>query len=232
MRARLKLGGKLVEGSFKARLSRFSALVKISNKEIKCFLPNPGRLLDLLVPEAKVILREAKSIGRKTFYDLLAVGHDGEMVSIDSRLPNHLMLEVLRKGLIRGFSMYGHVKPEFTFGHSKFDFLLANDGKCLLEVKSCTLVKNRRALFPDAPTERGRRHVLELIKAKMKGYRACIVFLVQRPDAMIFSPNDDTDPAFGEALRLAAKKQVEIYAYLSRFDGRFVELLNRIRVDV
>lgn len=225
----LKIEGKIIKGFFKARLNRFSALVKLGGEEVRCFLPNPGRLKELLIPDAEVFLKEKKSRDRLTIYDLIAVKHGKVSVFIDSRMPNKLLSEALRKHKIKEFSMYDKVKPEFKFGNSKFDFFLTNGiERCILEAKFCTLVKNGKALFPDAPTERGRRHVLELIKAKEGGYRACILFLIQRPDADSFSPNDEVDPKFGEVLREALKHGVEIYAYRSCFDGKSIKLLNYI----
>lgn len=147
------------------------------------------------------------------------------------RVPNSLILEALKERKLEGFVQYTTIKPEYTYHHSRIDFLLSNSaGRCLLEAKSCTLVKNGVALFPDAPTRRGRRHLLTLIKAKREGYRACILFLIQRADAHLFSPNDETDPEFGENLRKAAVEGVEPYAYLSGLKGN--EILLREKVDV
>ncbi|MEM3382872.1 MAG: DNA/RNA nuclease SfsA [Nitrososphaerales archaeon] len=225
----LKIEGKIINGFFKKRLNRFSALVKIRENEFKCFLPNPGRLKELLIPDSEVFLKEMRNNTRTTNYDIIAIKHDSISVFIDSRIPNMLLLEALKNRKIEEFSIYDVVKPEFNFGHSKFDFLLAsNVERCIIEAKSCTLVKGNKALFPDAPTERGRRHVLGLIRAKELGYRACILFLIQRPDANSFSPNEEIDPKFGEALREALNRGVEIYAYRSHFDGKSVNLLDKV----
>lgn len=228
----LKIEGKIVKGFFKARLNRFSALVKLGGEEVRCFLPNPGRLKELLIPDAKVFLKEIKeSRDRLTIYDLIAVKHGRVWVFIDSRMPNRILSEALKKHEIEEFSMYDGVRPEFKFGNSKFDFFLTNSiERCILEAKSCTLVKNGRALFPDAPTERGRRHVLELIEAKEEGYRACILFLIQRPDADFFSSNDEVDPKFGEALRKALKYGLEVYAYRSYFNMKTITLLDKVEL--
>ncbi|MCP8320499.1 MAG: DNA/RNA nuclease SfsA [archaeon] len=226
----LKIEGKIVNGFFKERLNRFSALVKLRGEEVRCFLPNPGRLKELLIPNTEVFLKEVKSRNRLTNYDLIAIKHGKVSVFIDSRMPNRLLLEALKRNRIKEFSMYNEVEPEFRFGHSKFDFFLTNGiERCIIEAKSCTLVKNGKALFPDAPTERGRRHVLELIEAKKEGYRACILFLIQRPDANSFSLNDEVDPKFGEALREASMHGVEIYAYLSCFDRKSITLLDKVK---
>jgi len=225
----LKIEGKIIKGFFKVRLNRFSALVKLGGEEVRCFLPNPGRLKELLIPDAKVFLKEMKGRDRSTIYDLISVKHGKAWVFIDSRMPNRILLEALKRRKIEEFSMYDEVKPEFEFGNSRFDFFLTNSiGRCILEVKSCTLVEDGRALFPDAPTERGRRHVLELIKAKEEGYRACVLFLIQRPDADFFSSNDKVDPKFGEALREALKHGVEAHAYRSCFDGKSIRLLDKV----
>jgi len=229
----LRIEGKIVNGFFKSRLNRFSALVKLRGEEFRCFLPNPGRLKELLIPDAEVFLREIKGRVRTTNYDIIAIKHGNVLVFIDSRMPNRLLLEAFKMRKIKEFSMYDEVKPEFKFGHSKFDFFLTNKiGRCIIEAKSCTLVKNGKALFPDAPTERGRRHVLELIKAKEEGYRTCILFLIQRPDANSFSPNDELDPKFGEALRKALNHGVEIHAYRSHFDGKSIKLLDKAELII
>lgn len=229
----LKIEGKIVNGFFKSRLSRFSALVKLRENEFRCFLPNPGRLKELLIPNAEVFLKEMKGKVRTTNYDIIAIKNDSVFVLIDSRTPNRLLLEALKRRKIKEFSMYDEVKPEFKFGRSKFDFLLTNGiERCIIEAKSCTLVKNGKALFPDAPTERGIRHVLDLIKAKEEGYRACVLFLIQRPDANSFSPNDELDPKFGEVLREALNHGIEIYAYRSHFDGKSIKLLDKVELIV
>ena len=134
---------------------------------------------ELLTPGAKVILREVLKKNRKTEYDLIGVFYNDQTVSVDSRVPNKLVLEALKNRDIEELSEYNIVKPEYGYGHTRFDFFLANQHEsCLLEVKSCTLVKDGVALFPDAETERGRRHVTDLAKAKKEGYRACVLFIV------------------------------------------------------
>jgi len=229
----MKIRGKMVTGTFRERPNRFLALVQVNGAIVPCFLPNPGRLHELLVPDVKVILKEAPKGDRKTLYDLIGVWANGQKISVDSRVPNQLLLEALRNRELGEFSTYPVVKPEWSFGHTRFDFLLT-DGieKCLLEVKSCTLVEEGRALFPDVPTERGRRHVLDLIEARRKGYRACVLFLVQRTDAQRFSPNDVMDPEFGRTLRRAATEGVEVYAYSSEFIKDEIMLRGKVEVDL
>ncbi len=227
----IKFKGKFVKGIFKARVTRFSVLVQVGDKNVVCFLPNPGKLEELLVFDAQVILREAKKGDRKTLYDLVGVYHGDQIVSVDSRLPNRLVFESLKNRDLPEFAGYVKIKPEYLYGHTRFDFLLSgNDVPCLLEVKSCTLVRGGVAMFPDAPTKRGTRHVLELVKAKNEGYRACILFIIQRTDAYVFKPNDETDTAFGKALRYAAECGVEAYAYSSEFKVDRMALKGRVKV--
>ena len=142
-------------------------------------------------------------------------------------------MEALTKGDIAELADYSVIKPEHSFGHSRLDFLLANETeKCLVEVKSCTLVKDDVALFPDAPTERGRKHIRDLMNAKEEGYRACVLFLIQRNDAASFSPNDETDPEFGKLLRSAASEGVDVYAYSSIFSGNKISIDGKVQVKL
>lgn len=151
---------------------------------------------------------------RKTRFDLIGVVYRGLRVSLDSRMPNRLVHEALRTGDLEELAGYAVIQPEYGYGRTRFDFLLANEhARCVLEVKSCTLVRDGVALFPDAPTVRGRRHVRELVKATREGYRECMRFVVQRADADVFIPHIEDDPAFGHALRA-------LYAVL---DGVFHE---------
>ena len=227
----IKIDGRMFKGIFQERLNRFLVLVKVDEEILPSFLPNPGRMHELLIPGTKVVLREALNGRRKTNYDMIGVFHDDQIVSIDSRIPNKVVSEALRNGDITELSGYDTIKPEWKYKRSRLDFLLANQlEKCLLEVKSCTLVKDGVALFPDAPTERGRRHVETLAEAKKGGYRACVLFVVQRTDARVFSPNDETDPEFGKALRNASLDGVEVYAYCSEFAETTITLKGKVKV--
>jgi sugar fermentation stimulation protein A len=229
----IKIEGRTLRGVFQERPNRFSALVKVEGRILPSFLPNPGRMQELLTPGAEVILREALKENRKTDYDLIGVFYKGQMVSLDSRVPNRLVLEALKNGDIEELSRYKVIKPEFNYGHTRFDFFLANKHEsCLLEVKSSTLVKDGVAMFPDAETERGRKHLTDLVKAKKEGYRACVLFIIQRADAHVFTPNDETDPKFGKALRDAATQGVEVYAYYSEFTGKKIVLRGKIKVEL
>ncbi len=210
----------LLESRFRARLNRFLIEVELTGKVVQSYLPNPGRLKELLTPAAVVYLRVRASQGRKTSYDAVAVRSGSIVVSIDSRLPNKAVYGLLREGRLKEFLPYSSVTPEPTLGESRLDFLLRNGDDRYVEVKSCTLVLDGVAKFPDAPTERGRRHLGELIDAVRTGSRADVIFVVQRPDARLFAPNDDTDPAFGDTLREAHASGVGVHAFRTTFDGR------------
>ncbi len=226
----MRLNGKITTGTFIERLNRFACIVWVENREIECHLPNPGRLKELLKPRAEVILRRVRGT-RKTHFDLVGVHHGPILISVDSRIPNKLFIEAFEKKSIEEFAIYDSITPEHRYGESRIDFLLTDEEeKCLLEVKSCTLVKNGVAFFPDAPTKRGTRHVYELLNALKEDYKAAILFIIQRSDVEAFSTNDEADSNFSEALRKAWREGVEIYAYSTEFDGREISLRDRLEI--
>ncbi|MFQ6013078.1 MAG: DNA/RNA nuclease SfsA [Thermoplasmata archaeon] len=221
-----------MEAVFEERLNRFLVRVRRSGQSRLCHLPNPGRLRELLQPGARVLLRRRPRSRRKTGFDLVAVRQGEVWVSVDTRLPNQAVRGWLTQGALPEFRDYPVVRPEAPLGESRIDFLLRDGRDCYLEVKSCTLVEDGIALFPDAPTVRGRRHVETLTAAVAEGLRAAVLFVVQRPDAATFRPRDETDPAFGEALRQARARGVEVYAYRARFDGTNLVDPQRIQTDL
>ena len=196
-----------VPAVFLSRMNRFVARVELEGREETVHVKNTGRLRELLLPGTEAVLARSANPARKTRYDLVAVKYGGQYVNIDSQAPNTAAAEWLRR-LYPEHALY----PEHTFGHSRFDLYLEHGGEGrFIEVKGVTLVRGGTALFPDAPTERGRKHLLELIEARRQGYGAVILFLVQRADAKRFSPNRATDPAFAEALHLAADAGVKVW---------------------
>jgi len=208
----------LVTATFLRRPNRFLGYVNLKGEEIPCFIPDPGRLKELLYEGKKVFLINVRKEGRKTQFDLVAVEHEGKIVSIDSRVPNKHVYNLL-KGNKLFETKFDVIKPEYTYGKSRLDFFLKkNDDKYLIEVKGCNLVKNDIALFPDAPTTRGTRHVHELIESLKNGYIATIIFVIQRSDANKFKPNEETDPKFSEALYLARNKGVIIKPLLNKIE--------------
>ncbi len=161
----MRIAGDLIWARFLERTSRFTVTAEQDGRLLDCFLSNPGRLKELLVPGHSLLLRCVADTGRtrKTGFDVIGVCLKDKVITIDSRIPNALIEEALNAGSLREFKGYSVVKTEPAFGSGRFDFLL--DSQCFVEVKSCTLVKNGVALFPDAPTARGRRHLLEMIEA-------------------------------------------------------------------
>ena len=207
-------GDALTEATFVARDNRFRVTVDLNGRHAWAHLPNSGRLTELLTSGRRLFLRSTTAPDRKTAYDLVLVDLNGVLVSVDARLPNSLVEEALREGTLAPFDGYERIRREVRWGESRLDFVLdGKDQRCLIEVKSVTLVREGTALFPDAPTMRGRRHVEELRQAVTEGERAAIIFVVQRGDASAFAPNHAADSSFGRALREAVEGGVEIYAY-------------------
>lgn len=224
--------GSLVEGRFVARDNRFRVTVEVGGQQVWAHLPNSGRLGELLVPGRRAILVERPKAGRKTGYDLSLVEMDGRWVSVDARLPNDLVAEALRSGILLPLAGYPSLRREVSFGRSRFDFMLEAPGRrpCLVEVKSITLIVDGLGCFPDAVTARGRRHVAELAESLARGYRAAVVFVVQRDDARGIRPHDESDPGFGRALREAARRGVEVYAYACHVEPRRAEITHPLPV--
>jgi sugar fermentation stimulation protein A len=225
----------LMSGVFLQRDNRFRVQVRLDGESdsVAAYLPNPGRLQELLLPGRTVLLRPAKPASkRRTAYDLCLIEiRGGVWVSLDSRLPNPLVAQVLACGGLAGFEAYSEIKREVTFGRSRLDFLLTgHEPRCWLEVKSVTLVEDETAAFPDAPTKRGQRHVRELRSAVEEGDRAAVLFVVQREDAQRFAPHDATDPAFGAALREAAAAGVEVRALRCCVTPEVIQPLGEIPV--
>ena len=208
---------EFIEGRFIERPNRFLSLVRVDGRDEYAHLPNPGRIRELLLPGATVILRKEDNPKRKTGYTLIMVYKDGILVSLNTTLPNSLAAEAIEDGTIQEFEGYRIVRREVKYKNSRFDLLLSKNGTlCFLEVKSVTLVKDGTAKFPDAPTLRGTRHIHHLMEAMNEGYEAAVLFVVQRQDADRFTTNDDTDPEFARALRRSQKWGVGMYAYNCR----------------
>lgn len=221
----------LLRAIFKKRLNRFLGLAELEDNEVEVYIPNPGRLQELLVPGAIIYIHENPKPGRKTKFDLILVEADGVLVSIDSRMPNRLFEEALEQGALKGFEGFHLEGREVQFDGSRIDFLLEGPRPMLVEVKSCTLVEEGCALFPDAPTERGRRHLRNLTY-RPRGFEAAIVFIIQRGDAVKFRPNSRLDPEFTEALREAHRSGVEVYAYLSHVTLKSIQVVDEVPVEI
>ena len=227
----MKVDLMTVEATYLQRLNRFSCLVNIEGDDEIVYLPNSGRLENILVPGQTVFLVEKSHSGRRTRYDLAMACVGEEMVSVDSRVPAELFNEAIKEKRLAQFDGYSVVRREVAFCRSRLDFLLGGQNRQgYVEVKSVTLVEGGRALFPDAPTERGRRHLEDLMRAKREGYDAAVVFIVQRQDAQSFAPNDGVDPTFAMILRDASRQGVRAYCYGCRVTLESVDIKGELAV--
>ena len=207
----MKYQENIVIGKFLARPNRFIAHIEIDGKTEICHVKNTGRCKELLPEGAKVYCADCLSPNRKTRYDLIAVEKGTRLINMDSQAPNTAVKEFLLAG---GLGNIHNLKPETTFGDSRFDFSFIKDGKlCFLEVKGVTLENDGVCAFPDAPTQRGAKHLKELTRLRSEGYGAYVLFVIQMADVKYLHPNDSTDPAFSQALREAAAAGVEVLAY-------------------
>lgn len=199
----------VVEGVFVARINRFVAEVVIDEQKTLCHVKNTGRLKELFVPGNRVFLEKTSNQKRKYPYDLIAVYRGNVLFNVDSQCPNKLFAEWVQRG-----NLFSHVKewkPEKYFQNSRIDFYIeADDKKIWIEVKGVTLESNGVLLFPDAPTERGVKHLKELSDAVEQGYDAYVVFVAKTEAGVVFSPNKKTHPAFAEELKKAKENGVKV----------------------
>lgn len=217
--------------TFIRRLNRFAVLVDLDGAPAVAHLPNSGRLEEVLIPGNRLWLAAAREPGRRTGYDLALAMSGHELVSVDARVPNHLLGLALERGAIPELAGYTDVRREVRLSHSRLDFVLGDgDSRCLLEVKSVTLVVDGVALFPDAPTLRGQRHLELLASACHNGEAAAVLFLVQRSDASALAPHRAADPAFAYALREAARAGVQVLAYRCQVTLEGIGLLGPLPV--
>jgi sugar fermentation stimulation protein A len=217
------------------RPNRFLGRVQLDDTVTEVFIPNPGRMLELMIPGNEVFLRENRGPHRRTDYDMIGLEYNEVLVSIDSNLPNRFIKRLLTSYKLPFFKDYESITPEPRAYEGRFDFkLTGSSGSSFIEVKSCTLVEDERAIFPDAPTTRGARHLNHLADAIEKAVvdRAAVIFVIQRPDAKIFSPNDNTDRKFGDALRFAHSKGVEIYPITTKVVNWDLEYIKVIPFDL
>lgn len=197
------------QGRFISRPNRFIANIEIDGRVEVCHVKNTGRCRELLIENATVYVEESQGTTRKTKYDLIAVQKGSRLVNMDSQAPNKAAAEFIP----RLFDDVVLLRREYTYGNSRFDFYVeAGKDKAFIEVKGVTLEEDGVALFPDAPTERGVKHLHELCRCVENGYRAYVLFVIQMQGVKYFTPNIKMHKAFGEALREAAEKGVEILA--------------------
>lgn len=208
----IKLKEKLETGVFVCRLNRFMVKVKVRGETVLSHLPNSGRLVTVLAPDSKVFLRRRMGEKRKSCYDLFIVERFGLPIIVDTRFSTFAAKTTIEHGWIGALRGYKVTSENVRVNGALLDFQLShNHEKYFLEVKCATHVENDVAMFPDAPTQRGRKHVKSLMNLKRRGQNCGILFSVQRPDATVLKPNYKIDPKFSELLREAFKEGVEIF---------------------
>ena len=203
-----------VKGIFKNRPNRFIAEVEVEGKLEIAHVPNTGRCKELLVDNAVVWLKPSDNPNRKTKFSLHFVENKGVLVSLYSQQANSIAYDAIINGKIKELSGYDFHQREKTVDNSRIDIYLANENEeCYVEVKGVTLIVDGEARFPAAPTERGAKHLKELMKLKKEGNRCCVFFLIQHPIGRFFRPNWENDPVFSQTLNEAYESGVEILVY-------------------
>lgn len=229
----MKINEEIKKAKFIKRPNRFIAHVNIDEREVVVHVPNTGRCKELLIEGTDIILRKGEKEGRKTPYDLISVYKGDKLINIDSQAPNKIVHEALSNGKIESLLRYQDIKREKKFGNSRFDFYLTNsDEEYYLEVKGVTLEEDGIVKFPDAPTQRGARHIRELIHLKKSGTGAGILFLIQMNGVKHFEPNIERDQEFYEALKEAKMHGVDIMAYECLVDEDEIILDKQVKVII
>ena len=220
------------EGIFIDRPNRFLGVVDIGGEIMKVHIHDPGRLKEILYPGNRVLLRYAPSKNRKTSWDLLAGKVESQWVFVHSGFHRKFAEKIFCIPEISPFKDVTELRAEVSYNKSRLDFLIttSNKERIWIEVKGCTLAKNGVALFPDAPTTRGRRHIEELIQLRERGERAAIIVLVFRCDVNCFAPNCETDPEFCRAFSKGIERGIEIYPLMLRYEEGKVFYTHRISV--
>ena len=226
---------KLLSGLFIKRYKRFFADVRLKNKTVTAHCPNSGSMMGLLKKDNKSWITEAKNKKRKLKYTLQIIEDHRSKVGVNTHLTNKIVLEALKKKKIKDFNKTTIIKTEQVFGeHTRFDFYLEEKNKkTFLEVKNVTLVREPKiAEFPDSVTSRGTKHLNELIKAKKKGFNACLLFVIQREDCNKFKIAKDIDTEYSKALINAIKHNVKILCYDCKFSLKGIILNNKIKFHI
>lgn len=225
--------GPVLPAIFKKRINRFVALVELKGQEVFAHIKNTGRMRELLIPGEICWLEKAKNPNRKTNYDLIAIRSQNTIVNLDSLLPNFIVGRILEEGLLPDLNQRKCIIPERMTDHSRLDFLVEMAAMDLyIEVKGVNLVtSDGLALFPDAVTARGTRHLEKLMELRRAGNRAAIVFIVQRSDARTLKAHRDLDPVFAETLERACQIGVEVYAFTLEVEPGRVNICREITVE-
>ncbi|SHK54248.1 sugar fermentation stimulation protein A [Hathewaya proteolytica DSM 3090] len=225
---------EIIKARFIKRPNRFQGYVCLNGEEIMTHVPNTGRCKEILIEGCQVILRRGTNENRKTKYDLIAAYKGKKLINIDSQIPNKVVEEALKNKKIKGLERFNKIEREKTYGNSRFDFRLTDENNFVyyLEVKGVTLEEDGVASFPDAPTERGRKHVLELIEVKKQGMGAGVIFLLQMDKMKFFSPNEKMDPAFASAIKEAYDVGVEVFAYDCSVGESYIEIGSPVPISI
>lgn len=229
----MKFEYEILIGTFIKRPNRFIAHVLLDGEEVVAHVPNTGRMKELCIEGVRVGVSFHDSPTRKTKYELRLIEKNNTWISIDSQLPNKLAVEAVEKNFVSATEDYHNIKREVTFNKSRFDLYLSDndDSKgCFIEVKGVTLERDGWTYFPDAPTERGTKHLRELMDTIDQGYRAKVLFIVQLDNARGFTPNYETDPKFSSTLEEAVEKGVEVQVLRCKVDTFGVEVFDEIEL--
>ena len=227
---------KIVEATFIERPNRFIAYCKINEIIEKVHVKNTGRCRELLIPNCTVYLEESDNPNRKTKYSLIAVQKGNRLINMDSQVPNKVVQEALinKTIVLPGLDEeITFIKPEKTYGNSRFDiYLESKNKKAFIEIKGVTLEEDGVVLFPDAKTERGVKHIKELIEAKKDGYHSYVVFVVQMKDVKYFTPNIKMHKELGDALIEAQNAGVNVLAYDCEVTPNSIEIKDEVNVKL
>lgn len=218
---------------FQKRVNRFLGIVVLNGEKVEVHIPNTSRLTEILIPGKICYIEPAKNKNRKTKYTLISIFKDHRLFSLDSQIPHKLLLEELRNKNLEEFNHFEDIKSEITFGDSRFDLSFTNSKtgkKGFIEVKGVTLEENGMARFPGAPTTRGTKHLLDLIKAVSEGYEAMVFFLLQFEGACEFTPYLEMDPLFSKTLKKAKDFGVRVIAYDSRVTKDSISIHKKVPV--
>jgi len=221
----------ILKGKFISRPNRFIAHIEINGKVEICHVKNTGRCKELLIPNARVFVQENNNPKRKTKFSLISVIKENKLINMDSQVPNKIVHEWISDGnLITDITL---IKPESKYKSSRFDFYIETENrKAFIEVKGVTLENQGVVKFPDAPTERGVKHVKELCECVKEGYDAYIIFVVQMKNVLHFEPNVETHKEFAEALKEAKKQGVNILAVDCEVKEDGIKIMDYVKVII
>lgn len=223
----------LLDGIFVRKVNRFICEVEINGLVENVHIKTTGRLVELLHEGAAVLVEPASNKERKTRYSLIAVMGNSGLVNVDSQLPNKVMWNALTSGELSPFGKVNALRKEVKFGRSRFDLYYERGSvQGFVEVKGVTFAEDGVAKFPDAPSERARKHVQELTEIVVAGNEGAVVFIVQVPGCSVVKPYVEMDPAFAEVLELAVASGVRIFAYEITMDGRKAKIVRELPIQI